>query len=159
MSDARFEDAADAPLRLIAQDEESLSVLSALLQDAVFLASDMRYDRVKRRFAVLLSRFRWEDVPRAERAGQRYERVRTMLVFDNVQAVQSHDIDRKDKKTGLAVLSIGFQPFDQGAGRVLIALAGKGEVSLRAEVIEVTLADVSRPHEAIAKGKPNHQTD
>ncbi|MEI2686238.1 MAG: DUF2948 family protein [Cypionkella sp.] len=47
MSDARFEDAADAPLRLIAQDADSLLVLSALLQDAVFLASDMAYDRVE----------------------------------------------------------------------------------------------------------------
>ena len=154
MSDASFEDGAEAPLRLIAQDAESLSVLSALLQDAVFLASDMRYDRVKRRFALLLSRFRWEDVPRAERAGHSYERVRAMLVFDNVQAVQSHDIDRADKVTGLEMLSIGFQPTDQGAGRVLFALAGKGEVSLNVEVIEVTLADVTRPHQAIAK--PSH---
>ena len=157
MSDARFEDAADAPLRLIAQDAESLSVLSALLQDAVFLGSDMRYDRVKRRFAVLLNRFRWEDVPRAERAGKSYERVRAMLVFDNVQAVQSHDIDRADKAAVLSLLSIAFEPLSESAGRLHLALAGQGGLALSVEVIEVSLADVTRPHLATSAHKPQHE--
>jgi hypothetical protein len=39
MTDARFEDGGEAPLRLMAQDAEGLGVLSALVQDAVFPAT------------------------------------------------------------------------------------------------------------------------
>ncbi len=158
MSDAKFEDAADFPLRLIAQDGESLLVLSALLQDAVFLVSDMAYDRVKRRFAVLLNRFRWEDVPRAERAGHSYERVRAMLVFDNVQAVQSHDIDRADTAAVLSLLSIAVEPLAEGAARIRLNLAGQGGLAISVEVLEVSLADVTRPHLATSAHKPQHRS-
>ena len=41
MSDARFEDGAEQPLRLMAQDADDLAVLSALLQDAVFPIIEM----------------------------------------------------------------------------------------------------------------------
>ena len=41
-------------------DAEDLAVLSSLVQDAVFPASEMRWDRGKRRFALLLNRVRWE---------------------------------------------------------------------------------------------------
>ena len=52
MSDARFEDGGDKPLRLKALDGEDLTVLSSLAQDAVFPASEMKWDRKARRFAV-----------------------------------------------------------------------------------------------------------
>ena len=41
MSDARFEDGADTPLRVIAQGPDDLPVLAALLQDAVFPITEM----------------------------------------------------------------------------------------------------------------------
>ena len=41
MSDARFEDGMDKPLRLIAFDAEDLQVLSAMTQDAVWPAAQM----------------------------------------------------------------------------------------------------------------------
>ena len=43
--DARFEDAAEAPLRLKALDAEDLSVVSALVQDAIFPGSEMQIGR------------------------------------------------------------------------------------------------------------------
>ena len=49
MSDARFEDGAEQPLRLLAQDADDLAVLSALLQDAVFAIIEMTYARKRRR--------------------------------------------------------------------------------------------------------------
>ena len=66
MTDAKFEDGGDRPLRLKALDIEDLTVLSSLAQDAVFPASEMRWDRKARRFALLINRFRWEDAPNAK---------------------------------------------------------------------------------------------
>ena len=69
MSDARFEDGAEQPLRLIAQDAEGLGVIAALLQDAVFPITEMSLVRQKRRFALMLNRFRWEDREAADACG------------------------------------------------------------------------------------------
>lgn len=56
MSDARFEDGMDKPLRLIAFDAEDLQVLSAMTQDAVWPAVQMVWHSKERRFAVLADR-------------------------------------------------------------------------------------------------------
>ena len=87
MTDARFEDGAEAPLRLQALDADDLGVLSALVQDSVLNARDMRWQKGQRRFAMLLNRFRWEDRARAERAGD-YERVQSLLVLHDSLARQ-----------------------------------------------------------------------
>ena len=59
--DASFEDGAERPLNLGAMDTDDLKVISALVQDAVFPITEMKYDRKARRFALLINRFRWED--------------------------------------------------------------------------------------------------
>ena len=64
--DARFEDGAEKPLRLRALEADELPVLAALAQDAVFPASEMRWQRAQTRFAILLNRFRWEDADKAK---------------------------------------------------------------------------------------------
>ena len=43
--DARFEDAGEAPLYLKAEDAEGVPVISALVQDAAFPISELRWDR------------------------------------------------------------------------------------------------------------------
>ena len=43
MADARFEDGGEAPLHLVAQDAEDLAVISALVQDAVFPITEMKF--------------------------------------------------------------------------------------------------------------------
>ena len=48
--DARFEDGREAPLNLGALDGEDLKVISSLVQDAVFPASEMRWHQKGARF-------------------------------------------------------------------------------------------------------------
>ena len=102
IEDARFEDGAERPLRLRALDAEDLPVLASLTQDAIFPANEMVWDRRKRRFAILLNRFRWEDVTR-ERAP---ERVQSVLSFEDVLAVRSQGVDRSDGDLVLSLLSM-----------------------------------------------------
>ena len=59
--DASFEDGRERPLNLGALDQDDLQVVSTLIQDAVFPASEMIWDASQRRFAILINRFRWED--------------------------------------------------------------------------------------------------
>ena len=67
MNDARFADADPAPLALVAQDVEDLTVISALVQDAVLPVTEITYDMRHRQLALLLNRFRWEDAEAARR--------------------------------------------------------------------------------------------
>ena len=156
MSDARFKDGDEQPLRLIAQDAEGLAVIATLLQDAVFPITEMSLVRQKRRFALMLNRFRWEYLESAERAGQKFERVQSLLVFEDVLAVRSHGIDRKGKATILSLLEITFTPGADGTGLVTLVLSGDGAIGLQVEALDATLRDVTRPYLAPSGKVPAH---
>ncbi|MBY6057555.1 DUF2948 family protein [Leisingera daeponensis] len=156
MADASFEDGREAPLNLGALEEEDLKVLSSLLQDAVFPVTEMSWRSAERRFALLVNRFRWEDRDAAERRGRAYERVQSLLVIDNVLGVSSQGVDRKDKDLILSLLSVTFEPGEDGAGHVLLTLAGDGAVRLSVEALEVSLRDVTRPYRAPSGQAPDH---
>lgn len=156
MTDARFADGSETPLRLRAVSPEDLPVISALVQDAVFPVTEMRWDRRRRRFALLMNRFRWEDRARAERRGRPYERVRTLLVVDFVTRVTSQGIDPRAHDEVLSLLSLGWEPMAEGAGRLILTLAGDGAVAVEAECIELTLSDVTRPYVAPSGRAPRH---
>lgn len=156
MADARFEDAEEGPLNLVARDADDLKVISALVQDAVLLVTEMRWQKGKRRFVVLLNRFRWEDRAAAEAARRPYERVRSLLVVEDVQAVRVQGIDRRDPDTVLSLLALDWQAGADGTGRLVLTLAGDGAVAVEAEAMEVTLHDVTRPYAAPSGKVPDH---
>ena len=151
--DAKFEDGREAPLNLGAMEEDDLKVISSLAQDAVFPITEMTWQPSKRRFGLLLNRFRWEDRGLARHWP---ERVQSLLVVDNVLRVASQGIDRSDKDTILSLLAITFEPGSEGAGHVLLTLAGDGALRLEVEALEVTLKDVTRPYRAPSGQVPHH---
>ena len=154
--DARFEDGAERPLRLRAESAEDVRVLSALLQDAVVEASEIAWARRHRRFALLVNRFRWEDVPAAERQGRPFERVRALLTIEGVLAARATGVDPGDRDLVLSLLALMFEPGADGAGRLRLVLAGDGEIALEVEALDVSLSDVTRPYEAPSGRRPSH---
>ncbi|MEO0343724.1 MAG: DUF2948 family protein [Pseudomonadota bacterium] len=150
--DARFEDAQGVALRLAAESAEDLQVISSLCQDAVFLASEMTFEKGKRRFAVLLNRFRWEEDQ------SRPERVQSVLSFDAVSGVRSQGIDRTDDDQIYSLLMIELGGSEMAQHATLV-LAGDGEIELLIEAISVSLVDVTKPYEALSGQRPDHKTD
>lgn len=154
MTDARFEDGGAAPLALRALDADDLKVISTLAQDAVFPITEMTWDRKRRRFALLVNRFRWEE---GARIGEhRPERVQSVLVIEDAQAVASQGIDLSDAETVLSLLAIEWLPGEDGTGRIELILAGDGAVAVDVECLEVTLRDVTRPYYAPSGRVPGH---
>lgn len=151
--DARFEDGREAPLHLGALDADDVQVISTLVQDAVFPITEMRWQAAQRRFALLLNRFRWEDTGRSRHGA---ERVQSVLVVENVLRVASQGIDRSDPDVILSLLSVTFEPGTDGAGHVLLTLAGDGAIRLAVEAIDITLKDVTRPYRAPSGKAPGH---
>jgi hypothetical protein len=153
-TDATFEDGAEKPLRLVAMDGEDLQVLSALCQDAVFPAAEMQWQPKRHRFGILLNRFRWEDIPLAERTGRKPERVQSVLAIEDVLRVSSQGVDRSDADTILSLLAVEF---DEDESAVLLTLAGDGAIRLVVRELEVALRDVTRPYAAVSGKVPDHR--
>ena len=150
MTDARFEDGAESPLRLITRDAAGLEVISALLQDAVFPITEMQYAPGRRRFALMVNRLR------REMASGPVERVQSLLVFDEVLSVRSQGIDRGDRDTVLSLLAVRFDGTEDGAGEVVLTLAGDGAIALSVDALDATLRDVTRPYLAPSGRVPEH---
>lgn len=156
MTDARFEDAGEAPLALRAESAEDLGVIAALVQDAVLPITEISWEAKSRRLAFLINRFRWEDQAQAEAARRPFERVQSLLVISGVTGVASTGIDRHDRDMILSILDLGFEPGEDGAGQVIVTLAGDGAIAARVECLEVDLRDVTRPYRAVSGHAPHH---
>ena len=156
MTDARYEDADEAPLRLIAVEAADVPVLAALVQDAVFPITEMRHDPKARRFAILLNRFRWEDRAAAEAAKRPYERVRSLLIVEDILRLRSSGIDRSDRDTVLSILTLEFMPLADGMGTLTLMLAGDGAIAMDVEAVNLRLEDVTRPYVAPSRKMPDH---
>ncbi len=153
MADARFEDAGEAPVRLRALDAEDLKVIAALVQDSVFPVTEMTFDRRRRRFAVLLNRFRWERTARPP------ERVQSLLIVNDVMAAATQGLDLSERDTVLSLLSLEFTPGEDGTGTLDLLLAGDGAVRLSVECVDLALRDVTRPYVAPSGKVPSHPLD
>ena len=154
MNDARFEDAGGKPLHLKALEADDLPVISALVQDAVFPGSEMKWQSKARRFAVLLNRFRWEETSAGAKRSP--ERVQSLLVIDEVQKVASQGVKPGDKDMVLSLLSLAFEPGEDGTGQVILTLAGDGAIAVHVEALDVTLKDVTKPYIAPSRKRPAH---
>ena len=150
--DARFEDAASGALALRALDADDLRVISTLVQDAVFPVAEMTWDSRRRRFAVLLNRFRWEEAD-----GRRPpERVQSLLVIDDALKVASQGIDRGAADLVVWLLALDWRAGADGTGRITLVLAGDGAGAVDVEALEVTLKDVTQPYRAPSGQTPRH---
>lgn len=156
MTDAVFQDGAEAPLAVLVQDLDDLRVVSALLQDAVLSVTDMRFVGKRREFGLLVNRFRWEDREAAARVGRAYERVRTLVLFHDVLAVRSQGISQRTEGTVLSLLRLDFVPGADGAGVLNLVLAGDGAIALDVESLNATVRDVTRPYLAPSRKMPEH---
>ncbi len=131
--------AAPAPLRLLAQDAEDLSIISAALQDAVAKIGDIAFEPKARRLTVAFNRYRWERDTRT------HERVRTGLQLAGVLGVQSRRLRRDARSAVVELLAVSFEPGEAPGGAVVFTFAGGGDLRVEVECIEAVLADVSTP--------------
>lgn len=154
--DARFEDGAEKALRLRAEDVDDLKVLAALVQDSVLPGSEMSWAKKNRCFACLINRFRWEDKV-ATGGGRPPERVQSVLRFDDVMAVKSQGLQKPQAQDMvLSLLTLDFEPGEDGGGRLLLTFAGDGVIGLEIEAINITLQDVTLPYQAPSGKVPEH---
>ena len=132
--------AAGGPLRLLAQDAEDLSVISAALQDAVTRIGDIQWESAARRLTLAFNRFRWEV------EGGDAERVRAGLQLGGVLEVKARNLRREPRDAVLELLARTFEPGEEAPGGVVnFAFADGGDLAAVVECIDAALADLSAP--------------
>src|SRR5580692_1677990 len=129
-----------APLRLLAEDEDDLEVISAALQDAIAKVGDREWDAKGRRFTLALNRYLWETP-----AGLLGARIRAGLQFGSVLAVKSRNLRREAADAVVELLAVSFEPGEAPGGSIRLAFAGGGDLELTVECVDAALADVSAP--------------
>ena len=126
-------------VKILALDEDDLTVVSAHLQDAVVLLGDISYSRKKRQFVLVANRFDWAEQGKKNSGYRR----RTGLSFSQVTAVRAHNIRQGAKDAVVSLLAIEFKPGKTPPeGVIELIFAGGGVIALEVECIEVAMEDL-----------------
>ncbi|MGQ0674813.1 MAG: DUF2948 family protein [Rhodospirillales bacterium] len=148
----------DAPknsgrLRLRAEDDEDLAVISACLQDAVVAVGDIAYLPAERRVAMVVNRFCWE----CEGSGSRSQRVLAGLCLEHVRGVRAQGIDRARREHLMELLAL--RRLAGSDGEVVLELQFSGGQALRvsADRLGVRIEDLEEPYPT--PWRPHHQLD
>ena len=153
--DASFSDGANSALYLGAVTSEDLEVISSILQDSIFCVKDLAWSKKKRQVAVLVNRFRWENNPAYSMKKSTPERVRSLLIVDNVLNLSSQGIDRSDINAPLNLLKLDLNQSKNSIFLTLL-LSDFGAIRCEVEAIELSMKDVTRPQKAKSGKIPNH---
>ncbi len=129
---------AGALLRLKAEDEEDLSAIAVVTQDALAPLSDMAYLPEEKRFVIALNRFRWETD--GQRDGDIHERINCGIRFEHVTRTQVRGIDCKQRDFILDLLTI-----TAGENCIMLRFAGHRDVRLTVDKLECRLDDFGEP--------------
>ncbi len=133
------------PVRLRAHDPDDLTVVSALLQDALVPLADMAYFKDERRFIFAVNRYRWDDPAEPSRT-------HALLSFQEANGVQSRGVDRNKPNHIYALLSLVYAD-----GVVQAEFAGGASLRIRVQKLDCLLEDVGEPWPAVRE--PKHDDD
>src|SRR5258708_28501575 len=126
----------EAHLKLLAFDEEDLSVVSAKFQDAIVRVADMAYLPGEKRFALVAARFDWIAALRGAA-----ERCWAGLHFDRVLKVSQTAVPQAAPGAVLNLLAIRFLAADPPSGAIVLTFSGGAAVRLEVECIEAQMRD------------------
>ena len=82
-------------LKLLANSEEDLRVISAHLQDSITQVKNIAHLKKNRIFLIQFNRFMWEDIEKG--VFRKNRRIQSVLKFDNILDVFSKNINQKKK--------------------------------------------------------------
>ena len=126
-------------LRLLANSEEDLRVISAHLQDSITQVKNIAHLKKNRIFLIQFNRFMWEDIEKG--VFRRNRRIQSVLKFDNILDVFSKNINQKKSDRFLDFLAIETKCLSDKSYQIKLNFAGGILIKLNAEIIECFLED------------------
>jgi hypothetical protein len=138
------------PLRLLARDEEDLTIVAAHLQDALLPLVSMVFEPKKATFTVLANRFCWEHPPHDHEGKPIHHRIHSGICFRNVETVHYRGFDRKK---GPEILNLITLKANKGEA-VHMLCSGNHEIRIKTKDLHCHLGDIHHPWPT--RKKPTH---
>ena len=126
-------------LRLLANSEEDLRVISAHLQDSITQVKNIAHLKKNRIFLIQFNRIMWEDIEKG--VFRKNRRIQSVLKFDNILDVFSKNINQKKSDRFLDFLAIETKCLSDKSYQIKLNFAGGILIKLNAEIIECFLED------------------
>ena len=126
------------PLKLRAEDDEDLAVISAILQDGLVAVSEMAWLPEEKRFVLVANRFRGE-LPAID-PRRKPERRMAGLRIDGVTSVQRRGFHPREADRLLVLLALRAGP-----GALYLDFAGGSSIRLEVDQILCHLDDFGEP--------------
>ena len=140
------------PLKVRALDGEDLTVVSALLQDALVPVSDMAVVEADRSFVLVANRFRWECPPTSVEGREVWSRTNAGIRIAGVSKVQYRGFSLAERARILNLLAVAE---DEGA--VVLNFADGVAIRLKVDRVDVRVEDIGEPWPTTRR--PAHQLD
>ena len=124
-------------MKLNAIDTEELKIIATVLQDGLIEVNDVKYLPSIRTFIVMITRFMWEE----KIVNKTNNRTKAVLVFEDVLAVHSKNIDQMDKAKVLELLTFNFYYNKSKNIEIELLFNNDATIKLETEVVQAKLED------------------
>ena len=124
-------------MKLNAIDTEELKIIATVLQDGLIEVSDVKYLPSIRIFIVMITRFMWEE----KIVNKTNNRTKAVLVFEDVLAVHSRNIDQMNKTKVLELLTFNFYYNKSKNIEIELLFNNDATIKLETEVVQARLED------------------
>ena len=124
-------------MKLNAIDTEELKIIATVLQDGLIEVNDVKYLPSIRTFIVMITRFMWEE----KIVNKTNNRTKAVLVFEDVLAVHSKNIDQMDKAKVLELLTFNFYYNKSKNIEIELLFKNDATIKLETEVVQAKLED------------------
>ena len=132
-------------LKLLANSEEDLRVISAHLQDSITQVKNIAHLKKNRIFLIQFNRFMWEDIEKG--VFRKNRRIQSVLKFDNILDVFSKNINQKKSDRFLDFLAIETKCLSDKSYQIKLNFAGGILIKLNAEIIDCLLYTSPSPRD------------
>ena len=149
-------DEAGPALKLRAEDDADLAVISACLQDSLVAVRDLAFAPQDRSFLMVANRFRWENETRPESEEAGYQRTLCGVTFGAVAGVSYFGFRRSEDQRILSLLAI--RPGRDGErDTLLLEFSGGAAIRLEIDRIFCHAQDLGEPWPT--PWQPRHDAD
>ena len=124
-------------MKLNAIDTDELKIIATVLQDGLIEVSDVKYLPSIRTFIVMITRFMWEE----KIVNKTNNRTKAVLVFEDVLAVHSRNIDQMNKTKVLELLTFNFYYNKSKNIEIELLFNNDATIKLETEVVQAKLED------------------
>ena len=124
-------------MKLNAIDTEELKIIATVLQDGLIEVNDVKYLPSIRTFIVMITRFMCEE----KIVNKTNNRTKAVLIFEDVLAVHSKNIDQMDKVKVLELLTFNFYYNKSKNIEIELLFNNDATIKLETEVVQAKLED------------------